>query len=133
MAQGPGTGVRQCLQVIDKDCGSSDNRVYSYLQVHINPINSAVGLKIYVKQWGGFGGHFWGLMADLANCSYHQIASLLLNSYHTQKGNDFSVREGFKKKSIMENSIQGPDPPPGYGKKNFIFFSETRPFFENFL
>ena len=37
------------------------------------------------------------------------------------------------KKKFMENSKQGPDPPPGYGKKNFIFFSETRPFFENFL
>ena len=24
-------------------------------------------------------------------------------------------------------------PPPGYGKKNFIFFSETKPFFEKFL
>ena len=40
-----------------------------------------------------------------------------------------------KKKKIRKNSNKPPPPPPppGYGKFFFIFFSETRPFFENFL
>ena len=47
-----------------------------------------------------------------------------------------SFREGLKKKqkAIMENSIMGLDPPsPLVMEKKFNFFSETRPFFENFL
>ena len=36
------------------------------------------------------------------------------------------------KKTMMENSKKGPE-PLGYGEKKNIFFSETRPFFENFL
>ena len=39
-----------------------------------------------------------------------------------------------KMKKIMENSIYGPDPPfPHVMEKKNYFFSETRPFFENFL
>ena len=45
--------------------------------------------------------------------------------------NRSSVREGFKK-TIMENSIYGPNHLPPRLWKKFIFFSETRPFFENF-
>ena len=34
----------------------------------------------------------------------------------------------------MENSIKGPDPPPPLlWKKSKVFFSETRPFFEQFF
>ena len=38
-----------------------------------------------------------------------------------------------KKKKLWKIPYRGLAPPPGYGKKIFIFFSETRPFFENFL
>ena len=51
---------------------------------------------------------------------------------------NITLREGFKKK-IKNNygkfhiGSWPPPPPPCYGKFFFIFFSETRPFFENFL
>ena len=46
-------------------------------------------------------------------------------------------RKGRVQKKIKNNygkfhNGSGPPPPPGYGKKKY-FFSETRPFFENFL
>ena len=46
-----------------------------------------------------------------------------------------NIREGFKKINYGKFHIGSwpPPLPPCYGKKKFIFFSETRPFFENFL
>ena len=51
-------------------------------------------------------------------------------------GDDFnlfpSAKGRVQKKINYWKFILGPDPPPVM-EKNFNFFSETRPFFENFL
>ena len=49
----------------------------------------------------------------------------------------FQLGKGSKKNKINYGKFHigswPPPPPPCYGKKNFIFFSDTRPYFENFL
>ena len=74
--------------------------------------------------------HFWQYWYR-KNCPYPKIASLLLYSYHTQKGNDFSVREGFKKNQLWKIPYRVLNPPPWLWKF-FYFFQKLDHFLRTF-